>query len=277
MYSLSPSLIHVRHGIRPILRLLIACLQDASHITTPTPSVRKADNSKGPEFAQSVGRVVAPNINVKPVKTKAIPAPTSGASKPTAEAAKTAAPSKSTAKPEAKQSTTAPAAAKKTGKPDFFGAGAKKKETPVVKKEDETEDPKKPAKMFFGGGASTTKAKETEAKKESSVKKEQVDQPLCQKPVVSGSLPASKQFLLMLPRKHSSANLLQLISSPTPRASPLRKLERQKNRARVFRPERLLLHPRSPPPPLLVRGGQAQWACRMTRVEHPQRRKSVKK
>lgn len=167
--------------------------QDASHLCTPTPNIRKMDNSKGPEHAAAVGRVVAPNIHVKPIKVKTTPAPVAGTSKGTAQkgddkvgdttAAKV---STSSAKPEEKK---APAT-KKTGKLDFFGGAKKKEEKPVVKKEEKKieVEAKKPARMFFGA---KPKEKAREVKPEVFMKEEEEEeekeaQP--QKPTVSSLL-----------------------------------------------------------------------------------------
>ncbi|KAF6761637.1 DNA polymerase subunit Cdc27-domain-containing protein [Ephemerocybe angulata] len=167
VYSLSPSPIH-----------------DATYLCAPTADIRKIDNAKGPEHAKAVGRVVAPNIHVKPIKTKALPA---AASSSKATPAKIEDVKPSTTKPEGPSASAAAATKvegdkkapvpKKTGKLDFFGAKAKKpEEKSTVKKEEPVKEEKKPAKMFFGAA----KPKEAKATKPVAVKKEEEEEDLSQ-------------------------------------------------------------------------------------------------
>ena len=152
-------------------------MKDASHLYTPTPDVRRVGNSKGPDHAATVGRIIAPNIHIKPIKTKAAPAKPPPAQEP--ESSKSAVQkgatstdaAKSTVRPEEKK----PAVPKKTGKLDFFGA-AKKEQDKAVKKEEpkSVAEGKKPAKMFFGAGTAQ-KGKDKEPKPVV-VKKEEVEE-----------------------------------------------------------------------------------------------------
>ncbi|KAJ3507968.1 hypothetical protein NMY22_g16763 [Coprinellus aureogranulatus] len=218
VYSLSPSVIH-----------------DASHLCGPTTAIRRTDNTKGEEYAQTVGRIIAPNIHIKPLKPKdlpAVPAPSTSIKvedptstsvagrsvKAMAGQTTNSTTGSSFVKPDVEKKTTP--ALKKTGKADFFGVVKKKEQdkVPAVKKEEapaKAEEKKKSGKMFFG--ASTSKAKETT--KPVAVKKEEVEEPLTQaaKPAQRGTkrksaleLSDSENEELPKPRKNEHAKVWQV-------------------------------------------------------------------